>query len=245
MELQGTTWFTPVGVPLSAGWQYNNNNKVMKEHEEAKTYNSGDSLVVTHLTTVPVHCLYMADERTGRLTIGSSHEANEAVLIAAQTSLSFSKRPPYLQLWIYARSSIAAQFGRYFRGEARGEARGETTPTNLGINNRGSFKYKKQVEMSRPPFVSNTHATLMAFQGVQGRKTNEETQRETLLPRFLGTCLLPVSPDQQALRRHGFKTYAKLRLAPALQQTVGVFRDAKLLVGQETRHQHNNPNHSL
>ena len=33
----------------------------------AKTYNSGDSLVVTHLTTnPPVHCLYMA-ERTGSL----------------------------------------------------------------------------------------------------------------------------------------------------------------------------------
>ena len=32
-----------------------------------KTYNSGDSLVVTHLTTnPPVHCLYMA-ERTGSL----------------------------------------------------------------------------------------------------------------------------------------------------------------------------------
>jgi hypothetical protein len=34
---------------------------------KAKTYNSGDSLVVTHLTTnPPVHCLYMA-ERTGSL----------------------------------------------------------------------------------------------------------------------------------------------------------------------------------
>jgi hypothetical protein len=34
----------------------------------SKTYNSGDSLVVTHLTTnPPVHCLYMA-ERTGSLT---------------------------------------------------------------------------------------------------------------------------------------------------------------------------------
>jgi hypothetical protein len=33
----------------------------------SKTYNSGDSLVVTHLTTNPtVHCLYMA-ERTGSL----------------------------------------------------------------------------------------------------------------------------------------------------------------------------------
>jgi hypothetical protein len=33
----------------------------------SKTYNSGDSLVVTHLTTnPPVHCLYMA-ERTGSL----------------------------------------------------------------------------------------------------------------------------------------------------------------------------------
>ena len=36
-------------------------------HKNAKTYNSGDSLVVTHLTTnPPVHCLYMA-ERTGSL----------------------------------------------------------------------------------------------------------------------------------------------------------------------------------
>ena len=35
--------------------------------KKAKTYNSGDSLVVTHLTTnPPVHCLYMA-ERTGSL----------------------------------------------------------------------------------------------------------------------------------------------------------------------------------
>ena len=34
---------------------------------KAKTYNSGDSLVVTHLTTnPPVSCLYMA-ERTGSL----------------------------------------------------------------------------------------------------------------------------------------------------------------------------------
>ena len=33
----------------------------------SKTYNSGDSLVVTHLTTnPPVHCLYM-DERKGSL----------------------------------------------------------------------------------------------------------------------------------------------------------------------------------
>jgi hypothetical protein len=37
------------------------------EQKDAKTYNSGDSLVVTHLTTnPPVHCLYMA-ERTGSL----------------------------------------------------------------------------------------------------------------------------------------------------------------------------------
>ena len=35
--------------------------------KKPKTYNSGDSLVVTHLTTnPPVHCLYMA-ERTGSL----------------------------------------------------------------------------------------------------------------------------------------------------------------------------------
>ena len=35
--------------------------------KKAKTYNSGDSLVVTHLTTnPPVSCLYMA-ERTGSL----------------------------------------------------------------------------------------------------------------------------------------------------------------------------------
>jgi hypothetical protein len=35
--------------------------------KRTKTYNSGDSLVVTHLTTnPPVHCLYMA-ERTGSL----------------------------------------------------------------------------------------------------------------------------------------------------------------------------------
>jgi hypothetical protein len=40
--------------------------KVYKQ-KESKTYNSGDSLVVTHLTTnPPVHCLYMA-ERTGSL----------------------------------------------------------------------------------------------------------------------------------------------------------------------------------
>ena len=37
------------------------------DEKDAKTYNSGDSLVVTHLTTnPPVHCLYMA-ERTGSL----------------------------------------------------------------------------------------------------------------------------------------------------------------------------------
>ena len=37
--------------------------------KKAKTYNSGDSLVVTHLTTnPPVHCLYMA-ERTGSLIL--------------------------------------------------------------------------------------------------------------------------------------------------------------------------------
>ena len=37
--------------------------------KEANTYNSGDSLVVTHLTTnPPVHCLYMA-ERTGSLIL--------------------------------------------------------------------------------------------------------------------------------------------------------------------------------
>ena len=37
--------------------------------KRAKTYNSGDSLVVTHLTTnPPVHCLYMA-ERTGSLIL--------------------------------------------------------------------------------------------------------------------------------------------------------------------------------
>ena len=40
--------------------------KVYKQ-KGSKTYNSGDSLVVTHLTTnPPVHCLYMA-ERTGSL----------------------------------------------------------------------------------------------------------------------------------------------------------------------------------
>ena len=40
-----------------------------KEAFLAKTYNSGDSLVVTHLTTnPPVSCLYMA-ERTGSLIL--------------------------------------------------------------------------------------------------------------------------------------------------------------------------------
>ena len=40
-----------------------------KKKAWAKTYNSGDSLVVTHLTTnPPVHCLYMA-ERTGSLIL--------------------------------------------------------------------------------------------------------------------------------------------------------------------------------
>jgi hypothetical protein len=38
-----------------------------RQNKRSKTYNSGDSLVVTHLTTnPPVHCLYMA-ERTGSL----------------------------------------------------------------------------------------------------------------------------------------------------------------------------------
>ena len=38
-----------------------------RQKKMAKTYNSGDSLVVTHLTTnPPVSCLYMA-ERTGSL----------------------------------------------------------------------------------------------------------------------------------------------------------------------------------
>ena len=42
--------------------------RIFPEGGESKnTYNSGDSLVVTHLTTnPPVHCLYMA-ERTGSL----------------------------------------------------------------------------------------------------------------------------------------------------------------------------------
>jgi hypothetical protein len=40
---------------------------LMGYNKTTKTYNSGDSLVVTHLTTnPPVHCLYMA-ERTGSL----------------------------------------------------------------------------------------------------------------------------------------------------------------------------------
>ena len=40
-----------------------------KGQKRAKTYNSGDSLVVTHLTTnPPVYCLYMA-ERTGSLIL--------------------------------------------------------------------------------------------------------------------------------------------------------------------------------
>ena len=40
---------------------------VVDVQKKSKTYNSGDSLVVTHLTTnPPVHCLYMA-ERTGSL----------------------------------------------------------------------------------------------------------------------------------------------------------------------------------
>ena len=39
------------------------------EQKIAKTYNSGDSLVVTYLTTnPPVHCLYMA-KRTGSLVL--------------------------------------------------------------------------------------------------------------------------------------------------------------------------------
>jgi hypothetical protein len=39
------------------------------EQKRTKTYNSGDSLVVTHLTTnPPVSCLYMA-ERTGSLIL--------------------------------------------------------------------------------------------------------------------------------------------------------------------------------
>ena len=41
----------------------------VKAKRWAKTYNRGDSLVVTHLTTnPPVHCLYMA-ERTGSLIL--------------------------------------------------------------------------------------------------------------------------------------------------------------------------------
>ena len=43
--------------------------KIGQKEDLAKTYNSGDSLVVTHLTTnLPVHCLYMA-ERTGSLIL--------------------------------------------------------------------------------------------------------------------------------------------------------------------------------
>jgi hypothetical protein len=43
-----------------------------------KTYNSGDSLVVTHLTTNPlVYCLYMA-ERTGSLAV--SHTMDSKVV---------------------------------------------------------------------------------------------------------------------------------------------------------------------
>ena len=45
------------------------NREAKKTVQMPKTYNSGDSLVVTHLTTnPPVHCLYMA-ERTGSLII--------------------------------------------------------------------------------------------------------------------------------------------------------------------------------
>jgi hypothetical protein len=42
-------------------------SNLIRVQKSVKTYNSGDSLVVTHLTTnPPVHCLYMA-ERTGSL----------------------------------------------------------------------------------------------------------------------------------------------------------------------------------
>jgi hypothetical protein len=42
------------------------------EQKDAKLYNSGDSLVVTYLTTnPPVHCLYIA-ERTGSLVLSYS-----------------------------------------------------------------------------------------------------------------------------------------------------------------------------
>ena len=45
------------------------NQQHRDEDKKQKTYNSGDSLVVTHLTTnPPVHCLYMA-ERTGSLVL--------------------------------------------------------------------------------------------------------------------------------------------------------------------------------
>ena len=63
------------------------------EGKNPKTYNSGDSLVVTHLTTnPPVHCLYMA-ERTGSLIFSVlwsyvKEKAEKEVFISQTTGTS-------------------------------------------------------------------------------------------------------------------------------------------------------------
>jgi hypothetical protein len=72
----------------------------MKVHKQKKseTYNSGDSLVVTHLTTnPPVHCLYMA-ERTGSLIfsvlIFQVLLPSRRVSYTYNTSILFPAMPP-------------------------------------------------------------------------------------------------------------------------------------------------------
>ena len=58
---------TPAGILSHTSSREAKRLDSFNKNKKTKTYNSGDSLVVTHLTTnPPVHCLYMA-ERTGSL----------------------------------------------------------------------------------------------------------------------------------------------------------------------------------
>jgi hypothetical protein len=108
-----------------------------------------------------------------------------------------------------------------------------TTGSDLTCGSRSSCN-PERLNVRFPP-NSTKHATLLAFQGVQGRRRTPATQRAALLPRFLGTPVWHArsrrSPDHSQpcrMKRAQVSEARESTLAQTLTATNNEWRSALL-----------------
>ena len=88
-----------------------------RQQKRNVTYNSGDSLVVTHLTTnPPVHCLYMA-ERTGSLVFSVLWSYVEGVEFSKNIMLEMEIIGTHVDMLSEVATSFMAQAPRELPGD--------------------------------------------------------------------------------------------------------------------------------